>query len=169
MRDLIQNVGNVLTIQHQTCVDEIFKCTIFVGYGGVIFFYRCSTFSRTRRPMILKLGMKHQAMELYKVYINHDPGMTLTFFTGPDSSSGRASASGSGGRRFDPRPRHTKGVKNGTGSSLADARNKRVVPGRYQKAGKYLLRNLLLCHIIAHELMSVENATLNKASLSLSK
>ena len=25
--------------------------------------------------------MKHQAMELYKVYINHDPGMTLTFFT----------------------------------------------------------------------------------------
>ena len=30
--------------------------------------------------MILKLGMKHQAMELYKVYISHDPGMTLTFF-----------------------------------------------------------------------------------------
>ena len=31
--------------------------------------------------MILKLGMKHQAMKLYKVYKNHDPGMTLTFFT----------------------------------------------------------------------------------------
>ena len=30
--------------------------------------------------MILKLGMKHQAMELYKSYINHDPWMTLTFF-----------------------------------------------------------------------------------------
>ena len=30
--------------------------------------------------MILKLGMKHQAMELYKVYINHDPEMTLTYF-----------------------------------------------------------------------------------------
>ena len=29
--------------------------------------------------MILKLGKKHQAMELYKVSINHDPGMTLTF------------------------------------------------------------------------------------------
>ena len=27
--------------------------------------------------MILKLGMKHQAIELYKVYINHDPGMTF--------------------------------------------------------------------------------------------
>ena len=27
----------------------------------------------------MKLGMKHQAMELYKIYINHDPGMTLTF------------------------------------------------------------------------------------------
>ena len=38
MRDLTQNVGNVLTIQHQTCVDEIFKCTIFVGHGGVILF-----------------------------------------------------------------------------------------------------------------------------------
>ena len=29
--------------------------------------------------MILKLGMKHQTMELYKVYINHDPLVTLTF------------------------------------------------------------------------------------------
>ena len=29
--------------------------------------------------MILKLGTKYQAMELYKVCINHDPGMTLTF------------------------------------------------------------------------------------------
>ena len=65
---------------------------------------------------------------------------------GPDSSSGRASALGSGGRRFDPRPRHTKGVKKGTGSSLADARNKRVVPGRYKKAGKYLLRIFVMSH-----------------------
>ena len=29
--------------------------------------------------MILKLGVKHLGMELYKVYINHDPGMTLTY------------------------------------------------------------------------------------------
>ena len=29
--------------------------------------------------MILKLGMKHQEEELYKVYINHDLGMTLTY------------------------------------------------------------------------------------------
>ena len=36
-------------------------------------------FSRTRRPMILKIGMKHHAVELYKVYIDHDPGMTLTY------------------------------------------------------------------------------------------
>ena len=36
-------------------------------------------FSRTRRPMILKLGMKHHGEELYKVYINHDLGMTLTY------------------------------------------------------------------------------------------
>ena len=33
--------------------------------------------------------------------------------------SGRASASKSGGRGFDPRPRHTKGVKNGTSGYLA--------------------------------------------------
>ena len=32
--------------------------------------------------MILKLGVKHLGMELYKVYINHDPGMTLTYFYG---------------------------------------------------------------------------------------
>ena len=30
--------------------------------------------------MILKLGVKHLGMELYKVYINHDPGMTLTYY-----------------------------------------------------------------------------------------
>ena len=29
--------------------------------------------------MILKHGMKHQAIEFYKVYINHDPGMILTY------------------------------------------------------------------------------------------
>ena len=31
--------------------------------------------------MILKLGMKHQGIEVYKICINHDPGMTLTYFT----------------------------------------------------------------------------------------
>ena len=31
--------------------------------------------------MILKLGMKHVGMELYKVDINYDPGMILTYFT----------------------------------------------------------------------------------------
>ena len=29
--------------------------------------------------MIMKLGMKHQTIELFKVCINHDPGMTLTY------------------------------------------------------------------------------------------
>ena len=37
-------------------------------------------FFRTRRLMIMKLGLKHQAMELYKIFINHDPGMILTYF-----------------------------------------------------------------------------------------
>ena len=31
--------------------------------------------------MMLKLGMKHQRLKLYKVYINDDPGLTLTYFT----------------------------------------------------------------------------------------
>ena len=42
----------------------------------------------------------------------------------------RAYASGAVGHGFAPWPRHTKGVKNGTCSSLADARIKRVVLGR---------------------------------------
>ena len=37
-------------------------------------------FSRTRRAMILNLGMKHQRDELYKVYINYDLEMTLADF-----------------------------------------------------------------------------------------
>ena len=40
--------------------------------------------------MILKLGMKNQAMELYKVCKNHDPGMNLNFFTArPVHSNGK--------------------------------------------------------------------------------
>ena len=37
-------------------------------------------YSKSRRPTILKLCMKHQREELYKVYINHDPEMTLIYF-----------------------------------------------------------------------------------------
>ena len=37
-------------------------------------------FSRTRRPMILNLDMWHQGEEFYKVYINHELGMTFTYF-----------------------------------------------------------------------------------------
>ena len=47
--------------------------------------------------------------------------------TGPDSSSGGASAFGAVGPGFESRPRHIKGIKNGTSSSLAGARIKRVV------------------------------------------
>ena len=31
--------------------------------------------------MILKLGMQHRGLKLYKVFINSDPGLTLTYFT----------------------------------------------------------------------------------------
>ena len=30
--------------------------------------------------MILKLGMEHYVLKLYKVYINYDPELTLTYF-----------------------------------------------------------------------------------------
>ena len=31
--------------------------------------------------MILKVGMNHRGLKLYKVHINDDPGLTLTYFT----------------------------------------------------------------------------------------
>ena len=31
--------------------------------------------------MMLKLGVWHQRLKLYKVYKNDDPGLTLTYFT----------------------------------------------------------------------------------------
>ena len=31
--------------------------------------------------MILKHGLQHHVLKLYKVYINDDPGLTLTYFT----------------------------------------------------------------------------------------
>ena len=51
---------------------------------------------------------------------NRDTGITeITGITGPDSVMVRASASEAGGRGFEPWPRHTKDVKNGTSSYLA--------------------------------------------------
>ena len=38
-------------------------------------------FSRTGELISTKLGMKHQWLKHYNVYINHDPVMTLTYFT----------------------------------------------------------------------------------------
>ena len=31
--------------------------------------------------MILKLGVHHLGLKVYEVYINDDPGLTLTYFT----------------------------------------------------------------------------------------
>ena len=38
-------------------------------------------FSRTGGPISTKLGMKDRWLKHYNVYINHDPVMTLTYFT----------------------------------------------------------------------------------------
>ena len=37
-------------------------------------------FSETNRQITMKLGVKHQWLKYYNVYINHDPVMTLTQF-----------------------------------------------------------------------------------------
>ena len=37
--------------------------------------------SRTGGLISTKLGMKHRWLKHYNVYINHDPVMTLTYFT----------------------------------------------------------------------------------------
>ena len=38
-------------------------------------------FSGTPGPISKKLGMKHGWLKYYNVYINHDPVVTLTYFT----------------------------------------------------------------------------------------
>ena len=38
-------------------------------------------FSESAGPISKKLGMKHQWLKYYNVYINHDPVVTLTYFT----------------------------------------------------------------------------------------
>ena len=38
-------------------------------------------FSGTTRRISTKLGMKHQGLEYYNVFINYDLWMTLTYFT----------------------------------------------------------------------------------------
>ena len=38
-------------------------------------------FSGTSGLISMKLGMKYRRLKYYKVYINHDPVMTLTYFT----------------------------------------------------------------------------------------
>ena len=45
-----------------------------------------------------------------------------------------------------------KAIKIGSGSSLADTGKKRVVPGRYKKAGKYLLK---VCYVAVKALRSL--------------
>ena len=37
-------------------------------------------FSESAEPISKKLGMKHQWLKYYNVYINHDPVVTLTYF-----------------------------------------------------------------------------------------
>ena len=38
-------------------------------------------FSGTRRPMTIKVCMRHRVLKYYQVYSNNDPGLTLTYFT----------------------------------------------------------------------------------------
>ena len=49
----------MLTIQNQTCAGKIFNCTIFVGYGGVIFFYWCRTICYKYKIYLLYADLKN--------------------------------------------------------------------------------------------------------------
>ena len=49
--------------------------TVYGKYPSKIFI------SRTGGSISKKLGMKHRWLKYYNVYINHDPVMTLTYFT----------------------------------------------------------------------------------------
>ena len=42
--------------------------------------YMAKLFCRTQSPMILKHVMSNKRLNLYKVCINDDPGLTLTYF-----------------------------------------------------------------------------------------
>ena len=68
--------------------------------------------------------------ELMDMLHNKLKEMEHRAFNHHNSSVGRASAFGAGGRGFKSQPHHTKGVKNGTSSSLADAHIKGDVLGR---------------------------------------
>ena len=64
--------------------ESLYKCSWSHDQDGRhahIWLKPVKIFSRTGSPMILKLGMQHQRLKFYKVYINGDPGLTLTYFT----------------------------------------------------------------------------------------
>ena len=50
------------------------------GYHAHIWLKPLKIFFRSRSPMILKLGLDHWGLKVYKVYINDDLGLTLTYF-----------------------------------------------------------------------------------------
>ena len=89
----------------------------------------------------LKLATFHETISLHTQ--NYANVFFLTFDC-PDSSVGRASTFGAGGLGFESGLHHTKGVKKGTSTSLADARIKGVVLERKSKTGKYLLKDIVM-------------------------
>ena len=57
-------------------------CGASLGKGKEYMVKSFKTFSyKTYSPMIMKLGKEHYELKLYKVYINDDPELTLTYFT----------------------------------------------------------------------------------------
>ena len=54
---------------------------VYINGPGHIYGKNLQKFSyRTDSLMIMKLGMEHYVLKLYKVYINDDPELTLTYF-----------------------------------------------------------------------------------------
>ena len=60
--------------------DSLYKWSRSHDQNGLVKHLKIFSFI-TRMPMILKHDMKHQRVELCKVCINHDPVMTMAYFT----------------------------------------------------------------------------------------
>ena len=81
---LFQNEGAILIIKGQFCPWPLPNLSLMTKMAAMPIYGKNPSkifFSRTSRPISTKLGMEHRWLKHYNMYINHDPVMTLTYFT----------------------------------------------------------------------------------------
>ena len=114
MRIQYQKLRNMT---HTTCM----YLSVFIAFEGANFYILSAITAAGDVPCggPKLLPVQHTYCILYFTFGPLRSEGILCEFNRSRWLSGRASASGSGGRGFEPRPRHTKGVKNGTSGYLA--------------------------------------------------